>query len=83
MAILYHTHPSFVRCIIPNEQKLPGNTKLQLDANVSIVNFHCMSEKFSNFHVVCNVQKWATLCHLRTERIYKFFAKQCSMNLAL
>jgi len=25
MAILHHTHPSFVRCIIPNEQKQPGN----------------------------------------------------------
>jgi len=24
MAILYHTHPSFVRCLIPNEQKAPG-----------------------------------------------------------
>jgi len=24
MAILHHTHPSFVRCLIPNEQKQPG-----------------------------------------------------------
>jgi myosin heavy subunit len=28
MAILYHTHPSFVRCLIPNEQKQPGKCSL-------------------------------------------------------
>lgn len=34
MAILHHTHPSFVRCLIPNEQKQPGERNFWLMSTV-------------------------------------------------
>jgi myosin heavy subunit len=37
MSILYHTHPSFVRCLIPNEQKQPG----VLDAELVLHQLQC------------------------------------------